>query len=191
MEVFNACLPLVASPNPDAIYCADLFRIDNRVWLIAGHGKSTAARVASQQVCAADLSHDSVALIRDGDRLYGRHDAGAWCANPHCTLHTLHQIDVLAYCLNATESAQVYASHPLNLVEVDNSRFALMLAREKYSAFFANLFFDRETMARLRDPIRMLERFIELTSGVQATLFYTVPWMPSVEAKAALYTNKN
>ena len=37
----------MASQNADPIYYADLFKINNKIWMVTGAGKSKAASIAS------------------------------------------------------------------------------------------------------------------------------------------------
>ena len=181
---------LEASEHADSIYYADLFLIHGRAWMITGSGKSAAGRLASNRDQAHDKARDCVALIREGDTLYARYDPGALCKEQPLRddLHSLHKVDVIAYCMSETESRQAYPEPaPLELVDVDNQLLSMMLAGRVYPATFAAHFFDHVTLQRLNDPRRRFERFNELTKGVETTRFLAVPWMPTVEEKADLY----
>ena len=65
------------SEYADSIYYADLFRIDNKIWMIMGHGKSDAARLASNRIEEDDLARDSVAIKVKNNILFAKCDFGA------------------------------------------------------------------------------------------------------------------
>jgi len=177
------------SPNVESIYYADLFVVGGRVWMITGCGKSGAGRIASKKELAADLARDAVALVRDGNSLYGGYDPGALATKDGkpIDLHRLHKIDVIAYCLSADETATVYANRQIEIDKVDHTLVAALLSRMLYPAYVAQTLGSAEQLRWLQDPTRRHKRFLELTNAVDDVKFLVIPWMPSVEEKAELY----
>jgi len=181
---------LVPSAHADAIYHADLYVINGRGWMIGGAGKSRAAQIASAFDPAADLGRGSVAIIRAGQRLYGRYDPGAVPADPvECgRRHPLRRLDAVAYCMSEAETALAYAGRPYAIARVDNKLLAWMLANAIYPAELAPFYFGRDQLARFLNCTLRVTRFLQLTEGAAGVEFLVLPWMPTVEAKAALYT---
>lgn len=180
---------LAPSAYADAIYHADLFIIKGRGWMIGGTGKSGAAALASGRDAVADVARDAVAIIREGDSLYGRHDPGAVPRDPvECDKrHRRHRLHFIAYCMNARETEMAYAGRALAMARVDNKMLGWMLANAIYPAELALFYFDRARLSRLFNRALRVTRFLELTDGAAGTQFVVVPWMPTVEARAALY----
>jgi hypothetical protein len=180
---------LIPSPNADAIYHADLFRINGRGWMIGGTGKSRAAALASNGDPAADVARDAVAIIRHDGALLGRHDPGAVPLDPveREKRHRHHRLHAIAYCLNEAETVQAYAGRPLAIARVDNKMLAWMLSCQIYPAALAPLYFEPMRVSRLVNRNLRVARFLQLTDGAVGTEFLVVPWMTTVEAKAALY----
>lgn len=174
------------SIHADSIYYADLFRINNKVWALTGCGKSDAGRIASNKIEADDLARDSVALTRVGDDLFGHYDlggVGAYAATP-----TPNLISAIAYCLDQTETQKMYGRKPLEIAEADNKTIALLLSDRQYPGSLARHVFSSSEHQQLIYPMRRLERFIELTQPPVNTRFLMIPFMPTVEQKASLYT---
>jgi hypothetical protein len=180
---------LEPSAHADAIYHADLFRINGWNWMIGGIGKSRAAALASNGDSAADIARDTVAIIREGDELFGRYDPGAVPIDPveRDRLHPCHRLDAIAYCMSESETVQAYVERPMTIAPVDNKMIGLMLSSLIYPAELAPFYFEPGELARLISRKRRLVRFLELTDGIVGTRFLVVPWMPTVEDKAALY----
>lgn len=174
------------SNNADSIYYADLFRIKNKVWAITGHGKSDAGRIASNYIQADDLARDSVALTRVGNDLFGHCDFGAFGVN--ALTPTPHPISVIAYCMGEAETAKAYSGKPIEIVEADNDLIAFLFSDRPYPGSMAAHVFSHDEYEQLIDPRRRLDRFIELTQSPINTRFLIVPFMPTVQQKAALYT---
>ena len=183
--------PMERSAHADAIYEADLFVIDGRAWMIGGTGKTRAAAIAAHSDPAGEVAQDSVAIIRDGDTLYGRFDPGALPidAAERERRHKLWKLDAIAYCLSATDTVQSFAERPREITAVDRRILALALSRQIYPARWAPFYFEPGELARLLSRQLRLQRFLELTAGTAGTKFVVLPWMPRVEAKAALYAN--
>lgn len=182
---------LEASPNADSIYYADLFNIRDKIWMIAGSGKSEAARLASHNKEETDIGRDSIAIIRDNKILYGYHDAGAILKDltERNKIQDLHKIDFIAYCLNHVQSHDKYKHKDSIIKEVDNKVIADLLTASLYPANMARHFFDKEKLNWLIDPQRRFNRFIELTNDIASSRFLIIPWMASVQEKADLYTS--
>jgi hypothetical protein len=180
---------LAASPHADSIYHADLFLINGRGWMIGGTGRSSAASLASGRDPATDVARDTVAVIREGDSLFGRYDPGAVPVDPvKCDKrHRQHRLHAIAYCLNEAETAQAYAGRPVAIARVDNKMLAWMLSCQIYPAELAPLYFEPMRVSRLVNRTLRVARFLQLTDGAVGTQFLVVPWMPTVADKAALY----
>jgi hypothetical protein len=180
---------LEPSAHADAIYHADLFHINGWNWMIGGIGKSRAAALASNGDSAADIARDTVAIIREGHGLLGRYDPGALPVEPakRDERYRSHKLDAIAYCLSASETAQAYVDRPMTIAQVDNKMLGVMLSSQIYPADMAPFYFEPGELSRLISRNRRLVRFLELTEGIVGTSFLVVPWMPSVEDKAALY----
>ena len=180
---------LVRSNTPENIYYADLFRINSHNWMILGSGKTYAAQVASHQKRDAMHATDAVALIRGGHALWGRYDPGAVSTkNPE--LSTLYRLDAIAYCLDEEQTAEFFKARgaALAIADVGFALIAGLCATYAYPAYMAPHFFSEQELSHFSNPIRMTQRFAELTQGAVGTKFLIVPFMPSVEEKAALYS---
>jgi hypothetical protein len=180
---------LMPSAHADAIYHADLFRIEGRGWMVGGTGKSRAAALAANGDPSADVARDSVAVILQDETIYGRHDPGAVPRDPVACdrRHPLHRLHFIAYCMSAGETEIAYAGRVLAIARVDNKMLAWMLANAIYPAELAPFYFGRDDLSRLLNRTLRVARFLQLTEGAAGTQFLVVPWMPTVEAKAALY----
>ena len=183
--------PMERSAHADAIYEADLFVINGRTWMIGGTGKSQAATLASRGDAGADLARDSVGIIRDGDTLHGRFDPGALPIDPveRERRHRIRKLDAIAYCMSAAETVHAFSHRPCAIAPVDNKMIGWMLSSSMYPARWAPFYFDPGESARLLNRKLRLLRFLQLTEGIVDTRFLVLPWMPRVEAKAALYVN--
>jgi hypothetical protein len=179
---------LMASPNAGSIYYADLFLIQEKGWVIGGHGKSDAGQIASQFARNCDVARDAVALVRQRDVLYGRHDAGAVHRNP-AQAEPLHKIDVIAYCLSPEQTVKAFSGKPLALRECPAEVVGAHLSNEFMTMFFGSYFFSEQELAVMQDPMRRVNIFLEVTDGIPDIKFLIVPFMPTVEEKAALYTS--
>ena len=181
---------MIPSDTPENIYYADLFRINDHNWMIQGYGKSTAARIASDKKTEAMYATDAVAIIRDGDTLWGRYDPGALTTkNPE--LCALHKIDAIAYCLDEQQTTKAFEPRGgvREIVEVDSALLSSLCATYQYPAYMASHFFTESEFAYFANPYRMTQRFIELTQGAVGTKFLLVPYMATIEEKAALYSS--
>ena len=180
-------LNLRASDTPENIYYADLFVINNRNWMILGHGKTDAARIASDKKDECMVATDAVAILRKGNELFGRYDPGA--LSPNEELHRLLKLDAIAYCLAEEETQKVFAPRggKHEVVDGGNVLLAPLCVTYPYPAYMAPHFFSETQFQWLANPKRMLDQFLTLTKDAVGTKFLIVPFMPTVEEKAALY----
>jgi len=183
--------PMERSANADAIYESDLFAIAGRTWMIGGTGKTQAATIAAHSDAAAEIARDSVAIVREGDVLYGRFDPGALPidAEERGRRHKLWKLDAITYCLNATETVQSFGEQLRVIIPADRRVIGLALSNRIYPARWAPFYFEPGELTRLLSRPLRLQRFLELTEGVKGTRFLLVPWMSRVEARAALYAS--
>ena len=181
---------LVKSENADSIYYADLVRIHQKNWMILGCGKSTAAYIASGKDDTSMLAFDSVAIIRNDDHtLWGRFDAGA--RRLDAEERPFEHLDAIAYCLSEEQTVKAYA--PRNgvreILECGHELLFIFVANYPYPAACAEYVFSEDEYEYLANPHRMVQKFYELGLGAIGTKFLIVPFMSSVEEKAALYSN--
>lgn len=182
---YFAKLNLTASAHADSIYYADLFRINGKVWALMGHGKSEAGRAATLCSKVDDLARDSVAFIRDGDALTGRYDQGAVAGN-----EAVHRVEAVVFCLNASETAKVFANRPLELREAPPELLGGLMSDLPYPAALVDHFFDAREAADLRNPLRRVARWEALTAGVMGTRWFLAPFMATASAKGGLYAKQ-
>jgi len=177
----------------DSIYYADLFNIHGKVWMIMGCGKSTAARIASNKAADADIARDGVALIEKNKQLFGRYDLGAIGAHadPESTLHALHQIDFIAFCLNEQETAQLFGREQRKLRTTTAEKMAKLSVINPYPASTAMFVCTPDEYISYQAPERREKKFIELVSSSNFCNFLLVPFMASPEEKAALYVEQS
>lgn len=157
--------------------------------MIMGHGKSTAARIASNKEVDADIARDGVALIEKDKQLFGRYDIGATGAHAdlESPLHALHQIDFIAFCLNQQETAQFFRDVPSQVTSTTAEKMAKFSVINPYPASLARHVCSPEEFSAFESPERRERRFLELISSTGFSNFLLVPFMPSVEEKAAMY----
>ena len=178
---------LEMSKNADSIYYADLFKINNKICMITGFGKSQAARIAINKNNEADIARDAVAIIRENNILYGCYDPGG--TNPvKKDLHAIHKIDFIAYCLSDVQSQNFYLENHRTIEEVNNNFIAIHLNDFHYTGSLAKYFCSPNQYNWLLDIQRRYDCFLELTNNITTTQFVVVPWMATVEEKALLYT---
>jgi hypothetical protein len=173
----------------DSIYYADLFKIEGKVWMIMGCGKSTAARIASNKEEDADIARDGVALIEKAKKLFGRYDVGGTGAHtdPGSALHALHQIDFVAFCLNQQETLEAFGDKPKSIISTTAEIMARLSVVNPYPASLARHLCTSEEFAFYEDPKCRESRFLEHISSTGFSNFLLIPFMPSTEEKAALY----
>lgn len=178
---------LIPSPTPGSIYYADLFRINGKLWMIQGHGKSQAGRIASNNERANDLARDAVAIIRDKKDVYGRYDVGG--LNQEKTdLHKLHKLDYIAFCLDERRTNNKFISGiEENIIETDIKTYSMLCSEYQYPASIGYQIFSEAELSYFRERELMTLRFIELLYGEVNVKLLLVPFMESVEKKAQLY----
>ena len=154
-----------------------------------GCGKSTAARIASNEEESADIARDGVALIQNNTQLFGRYDIGGTgaYADPESTLHSLHQIDFIAFCLNEHETAQLFSDAPRRIAATTAETMAKLSVVNPYPASVAKYICTPDEFASYEAPERRERKFLELMSSTGFSNFLLIPFMASVEEKAALY----
>lgn len=175
------------SPHADTIYYADLFRIDGKIWMIMGTGKSDAARIASGNVNENDLGRDSIAVTLQDGLLVGRHDLGVQGAFADPSQHPLFAIDVMAYCLDA-EATGSLPDRQDELVKVDMGLMAKLSVLGHYPA--SALEHACSTEVEFEDhasPANRARRLLALMTAARFENVFLVPFMSTVEEKAALY----
>ncbi|RTL11802.1 MAG: hypothetical protein EKK54_06295 [Neisseriaceae bacterium] len=186
LECFNA------SPSPDleSIFYANLFLINNKVWMISGQGKSEAAKLAGKKIPESDLARDCVALTRVGNCLYGAYDPG-FIHNDlrkRETLQKKYKIDFIAHCLTKHDTMIFKHLKEYKLIyETTYYQLGALISSYPYPGVFAQEFVDKDEFTELMRPGRMLNKFWELTNNVEGTKFLLVSWMPTVEEKSELY----
>lgn len=177
------------SEYADSIYYADLFRIEDTVWMIMGYGKSDAARIASNKNRDCDLSRDCVAIRNEGGNLLGRYDPGGINPDVDSDLFKFHKINVVAYCLSPDQTEEVFKKQERVIRKVEQAIFGRLAVIYPYPAYIAHQLFTRSELIWLNNEQRRVERFTEITSSVRDTDFIVVPYMDAVEFKAKLYTD--
>ncbi|WWW10908.1 hypothetical protein V7P26_07785 [Arcobacter cryaerophilus gv. pseudocryaerophilus] len=99
------------SEYADSIYYADLFRINNKIWMIMGYGKSEVARIASNNIEEDDISRDSTAIKAKDNILEARFDIGAINTEldeeTRNELSKFHKVDYIAYCLSPEQTLEI------------------------------------------------------------------------------------
>lgn len=179
---------LTPSPTPESIYYADLFRINGKIWMIQGHGKSNAAMIATNNERADDLSRDATTIIRDKKDIYGRWDIGG-INKEKPDLHKLHKLDYIAFCLDERMTDNgLFSGIKENIIETDLKTYVNLCSVYPYPGYIAGkqIFSDME-LRYFSDRSLMALRFMELLYGEVNVKLLLVPFMESVEKKAQLY----
>lgn len=181
---------LSISPYLESIFYADLFLINNKIWMISGSGKSEAARLATKRANDCDLARDCVALTRIDDSLYGSYDPGAIFkdAEKKALLQRKYKIDVIAHCLDVPQTI-IHKMLPnyQPLWETNNKKMGTLLVHYPYPACMAKQFVNDEKLSYLNSVERRINKFIEITNDVTDIQFLLVSWMPTIEEKSELY----
>lgn len=181
---------LKKSEYADSIYYADLFKINNKMWMIMGYGKSDAARIASNNDRACDLSRDCVAIREESGSLYGRYDPGA-LSDPESDLHKFHKIDYVAYCLSPEQSDIRFKGGERFIDSCDLNFLSCLSVVYPYPAYSAQFCFTPKELEQLSDQNRRVEKFHEIVNAVSGCTLLIVPYMDTVEGKANLYRSYN
>lgn len=182
-------LKYVRSEYADSIYYSDLFRIDEKIWLILGFGKSEAARIASGKERNNDLSRDCTAIKAEADNLFGRYDPGAIAPknNTKSDLHKFHRIDFIAYCLSPEQTDEVFSSRPREIIFCSAELMSVLAVVYPYPAYCAPYAFSPEEYANLADTQRRSNKFLEKIKQSGFKNLFLVPYMIELESKARLY----
>ncbi len=173
----------------DSIYYADLFKINGKMCMLTGYGKSVAAKIASNNESEADLGRDGVALINRGRDLYGRHDIGLISAKIPENPFPFHKIEKIVHSLSEKQTNQLFNNNkeqPIPIL-VDNKTIANEICKIPYPALALESLISKEDYIKLINPERRYEKFIELTNNIESIKFYLMPHMKMVEYKASLY----
>ena len=179
------------SPYADSIYYADLFCINKKNWMIMGHGKSEAARIANNKDKAKDFSRDSTAIALDDNILKGRYDAGAINLDleesKRNNLHKFHEIHYIAYCLSEDDTKQIFSTKLPSIIECQIELMSQYSTIFPYSAVTAPYVFSEKELCELQNRERRQRKFYELVKGAKGIKLLLVPFMPTVNEKAKLY----
>lgn len=183
-----SAIDFVKSEYLDSIYYADLFRINTKIWMIMGHGKSDAARIASSKIQDNDIARDGVAIKELDSQVYGRFDLGAIGKNTNkdSSLYLFHKIDIIAYCLSDAETQILFEGSERKIVPSSADRMAELSVMHQYPASLLAVCFPDDYIT-YSDPENRKYRFLEIMKSTQFTKFVLIPFMPSVEEKATLY----
>lgn len=185
-------MPFIKSDLAENIYYADLFHIGKYVWMIMGYGKSDAARIASNRDSKCDYSRDCVAISTVNSELFGRFDPGAINTDIDQSLFTQRKIDIVAYCLSPEQTQEIYIEpkRDLEIIEINNELMSRLSIIYPWSAWAASdRLYSREELTYLRSPERRMDKFKSVTDQVKDVKFVMLPYMDTIEEKAALYTN--
>ena len=170
----------------DSIYYADLFKINGRICMLTGYGKSVAAKIASNNESEADLGRDGVALINRDRHLYGRCDIGYISAK--ISEIPFHKIEIIVHSLSEAQTNQLFNNKEQPIpVLVDNKTIANEMCKFPYPALALASLISKENYIKLINPERRYKKFIELTNNIESIKFYLMPHMKMVEYKASLY----
>ena len=149
-----------------------------------------AGRLASGNANDNDLGRDSIAVTVQDGLLVGRHDLGVRGAYADPSQHPFFAIDRVAYCLDAAATASL-PDRQNALVKVDTELLARLSVSGPYPA--SGLEYACSTPAEFENhasPAKRAQRFLELMTAVQFENAFLVPFMPTVEEKAALYRSR-
>lgn len=179
----------IVSPYIDALYYADLFRINGKIWMIMGEGKTTAARIASKEVKNDELALDGVALALHGGRLVGRFDLGGGEASADHTDSPFFRIDRIAFCLDERQTSEAPRSvSKTELHAVSAKQMAYMAVKKDFPGWGAKRAGMSEADYRkYADRDRREAKFFDLLTESNFRDFVFVPYMKTVADKAALY----
>ncbi|EOB2877147.1 hypothetical protein ACIL2K_004292, partial [Vibrio vulnificus] len=184
-------LKFTKSKYADSIYYADMFKIEGKIWVILGYGKSEAARIASNKDSDCDLSRDCVALAVISGELYGRFDPGALGSahDESSDLHKFHKIDFIAYCLSPEQTSEAFGNQELVLKNCGRQLMSDFSVVYPYPAYTARYVFSPVEIDELSNPLRRSSKFLELLNHADFDNLLLVPFMENIDSKAALYQN--
>jgi hypothetical protein len=171
----------------DSIYYADLFRINKKIGMIMGYGKSEAARIATEKQEADDLSRDCVAIRNNNGILEGRFDPGGINPEVDSELFDFHTIDHIVYCLSPEQTDAIFTSNEKKIVDCDLNTMTQLSVVYPFPAYIALSWFADLNVDYLQDPERRASKFQEVLQTCNFKKLGLVPYMPTVEDKAKLY----
>ncbi len=177
------------SEYADSIYYADLFRIDNKIWMIMGHGKSDAARLASNRIEEDDLARDSVAIKVKNNILFAKCDFGA--VRKDKVIFDFHEVDNVIYCLSPDETLVVYNNEQKIIKKTNVEFMAVCSSIFIYPGVMAQHFFSDEEFENLENTERRINKFKEIVSQANNCKLLLMPYMNTLEEKAELYKSTN
>lgn len=179
------------SEYADSIYYADLFRINNKVWMIMGYGKSEAARIASNNNSNDDISRDSTAIKVEDNILKARIDFGATNMElddeTRTKLSEFYKVDYIAYCLSPEQTLEVFNNSHRKVIDASLDDISYCSTIYPYPAVIAKYVFSEEEFFSLSDRERRIKRFKEIVAQTKNTKLLFVPYMETLEEKANLY----
>lgn len=178
------------SEYADSIYYADLFRINNKIWMIMGYGKSEAARIASDNIDEDDISRDSTAIKVKDNILEARFDIGAINTEldeeTRNKLSKFHKVDYIAYCLSPEQTLKVYNGEK-KIIDVSLDDMSICSSIYCYPGYGAQMVFSKHELANLNHTERRIEKFKEIVSQTKDIKLLLVPYMETLKEKANLY----
>lgn len=180
-------LSFIKSPRLDRIYYADLFRINDKICVILGHGKSVAARLAAGKEQENDLARDSVALDEIGGILHAGYDLGGYGAHadPNSTLHMMHPVSKVIYCLSPEQTREIQGDN--SLVKCTPTQMAQLAVTYPYPAAIAPHVCTPAELAVFSSPISRAQTLAKLLSSTNFSDTYLMPFTAAVEIKAQIY----
>lgn len=181
----------IKSEYADSIYYADLFRINQKIWMIMGYGKSEAARIASNKNRDDDIARDATAIKVENNILKARLDFGAMNAELEQSksdeLHRFYTVDYIIYCLSPEQTENIYNQNERKIVKTTLEEMSLYSTIYPYSGTFAQAVFSNDELAYLNNKERRIDKFKEIVSQAKNVELLFMPFMDSIQQKAELY----
>lgn len=174
------------SEYADSIYYADLFRINNKIWMIMGYGKSEAARIASYNIIEDDISRDSTAIKVKDNILEARYDIGAINTELDDKFLEFHKVDYIAYCLSPEQTSEICIDQK-KIMNVPLDIMSILSTTYPYTGIGVNMVFSPMEVMYLNDRERRIKKFKEIVSQAKNIKLLLVPYMETLEEKANLY----
>ena len=182
------------SEYADSIYYADLSRINNKIWMIMGYGKSEAARIASNNIEEDDISRDSTAIKAKDNILEARFDIGAINTEldeeTRNELSKFHKVDYIAYCLSPEQTLEI-CNDQKKIIDVSLDKMSICSSIYVYPGCGAQMVFSQKELIDLNDTKRRITKFKEIVSQVKDIKLLFIPYMETLEEKANLYKEYN
>ena len=187
----NFAKKFIKSEYADSIYYADLFRINDKVWMIMGYGKSNAARIASSNNRDNDLSRDATAIKVENNILKARVDFGAINIeleqSKRDELHRFYNVDYIVYCLSPEQTEDIFHKNERKIVQATLEDMSYCSTIYPYSGSAAQLVFSNDELTYLNNQEKRIERFKEIVSQAKNIELLFMPFMDTIEQKAELY----